>query len=516
MWHRIRELSLREWAFLVGYGIVPVLAGMFVAGLAVDSIRAEHVGVPGVVVVEDCHEQEDGGGRGWRCSGPFVSDDGTIRLDAVSLTSLFAEPPAYGDEVPASVTGPSARRAHQPDTTGGIWGALVAVLLLGGGGRILVVQLRTTAVTPQGVSSADPDTVARLRQFAREWDLLPAPTDGTAVAPPVAAERTRANVAIWRVVASWLLLALSTGGVLWQLAAWNRDLDAAMSAVAVGTVTADRLGADDRIEVAYRDGDGTDRLVRLTPLDAGRLPAGSRVPLRYDPSHPEQVTPVQPELFALGSRDRNVMAGLALAPGFLLLDAWAWRLGRWALGTVRRPAPGIARVHAAHLLWGTEPTAFWLELHSGGRIWYQRVIWDRRLVRWLDGYQWGADHVPVSQARRPLPVHLRRCPGLRRMYLVDVAGVGRLWPASTARGRPPGNYQLDPVMPGAFGHPESAARHLGVVVALAVLAGIAWFLTGPTSSVYALTLVGAFAVWSGGAPWRGLYAVRPRSGPGHR
>ncbi|MGW0504410.1 DUF3592 domain-containing protein [Micromonospora sp. NPDC003241] len=509
-------MSAREWASLVGYGIVPVLAGIVLAGLAVDSLRAERAGVAGVVVVEDCQEQEDDGGRWWRCSGPFVSDDGTIQVDAVSLASLFAEPPAYGDAVPAAITGPSARRAHQRDVTGWLWEALIAGLLLGGGGRALVLGLRATAVPHQEVPPADPDAVARLRQFVREWDLLPAPTDAMAVGPTVAAGPRRANVAIWRVVTSWLLLALATGGVLWQLAAWNRDLDAVMTAVAVGTVTADRLGADDRIEVAYRDGDGTDRWVRLTPLDAERLPVGSRVPLRYDPSHPEQVTPVQPELFALGSRDRNVLAGLVLAPGFALIGAWAWRLGRWALGTVRSPAPGIARVHAAHLLWGTEPTAFWLELHSGGRVWHQRIIWDRRLVRWLDGYQWGADNVPVSQTRRPMRVHLRRCPGLRRMYLVDVEGVGRLWPASTARGRPPGNYQLDPVMPGDFGHPQPVSRHLGIVAALAGLAAVAWFLTGPTSSVYVLTLVGAFTLWGGGAPWRGLYAVRPRGGTGHR
>ncbi|MEV6810794.1 hypothetical protein [Micromonospora sp. NPDC051296] len=504
---RPRDLDLHDWLML-SLAAVLIGCGLWLASGAIDSYRAEHGGIAGQVTVEDCVLDNSGrGGPSWECSGRFVSDDGAVRIDGVTLNESFHEPPADGSTVAAKVTGSSADTAYTDDTRWLLVGA-ATIFFFGLSVSFLVSALRGEPGGDESRFPVDPATAAAAfakRHLGDRADEFQ-PLTPVAAAPTLAAAavvgKNRANIAIWKVAAAWLLLVLTIGGVLWHLAVWNRDQDALLSAIAVGTVSADHLGADNRIEVVFRDDDGADWWVRLTPLDNDRFLEGSQVPLRYDPAQPEHAVPVYPESFSLDPRDRNIWAGLVLSPGIVLLWAWTWRLGRWALGSVRRRAPATARVHVAELTWSTEPTAFWLELESDGRTWYQRVAWDRRLVHWFDGRLWDADLTPLQ-------VQLRRCPGLRRMYLVDAAGVGRLWPASTARRRPPRNYDLRPFSLGQFRSAEPNGRDLKLVGGLAVLAAMGWLLAGPVGSAYLLALIGAYQLWVGGAPWRGFYAVRP-------
>ena len=518
---RLRDLEFHDWLLLP---LVAVLfgGGLYLSGIAIDSYRAEHGGIAGQVTVEDCVLDNTEDGPSWECSGPFVSDDGAVRIASVTLDERFREPPADGSTLAGTVAGSSAETIYTDDKRW-VWTAVFAVAFFGIGAFLLVPILRGDPDQDEVRQPVDPEVAAasaRAKQFLEEWAHVFQASAPVAAAPalsPVVATRTRPNVVLWKVLAGWLLLGLTIVGVLWHLAEWNRDQDGLLSATTIGTVTADHLGAQDRIEVSFLDGGGGEWWVRLTPLDADRFLTGSHIPLRYDPAEPDQAVPADAASFEPGTRDRNVWTGLVLAPGIVLIWAWAWRLGRWALGAGRRATPATARVHVAVLVWtpptgnaDIEPTAFWLELESDGRTWYQRIIWDRRLVRWLDGVRWGADGTPISQVRLPLEVRLRRCPGLRRMYLVDAAGVGRLWPASTARGRPPRNYYLSPFEPGILGSAEPVGRHVRIIVALAVVAVVGWFLAGPSGSAYLLVLIGAFQLWGGGVPWRGFYAVQPK------
>ena len=500
---RIRGFDYHDWLML---SLAAVFFGcaIWAAVFAIDSFRAVHGGVAGAMTVEDCVYADTDDGPQWTCSGPFVSADGAVRIDAVTLQDRYRDPLDDGTTVAGRVSGPSAGTLHTDGQTW-TWGAGVTVLFVGLGLYHLRSVLRTEAEVATPPPTVDPEDAAiaeRARAFGEEWNhaFRPSVAGPTPVSPVDTPQR--ANLAVGKVLAGWLLLVLTIAGTVWHLAEWERRQDAPLTASALGTVTATRLGADDRIEVAYRDATGGDWRVRWKPLEADSYQEGGQVPVRYDPTRPDEVMPEYPEFFETAPRGRTVLAQLVLLPGFVLAWAWTWRLGRWALGALRRGGPAVARVRVAELHWGTEPTSFWLELRVEDRTWYQRIVWDRRLVRRLDRDPWRGDRVPLT-------VELRRCPGLRRMYLVDVAGVGRLWPASTARARPPRNYELSPVRLSMFGSTEPAGRHLKLLLALAVLAGGGWLLAGPAGAGYLLALVVGYQLWGGGAPWRGFYALRP-------
>ncbi|TCC00151.1 hypothetical protein E0H26_00095 [Micromonospora zingiberis] len=501
---RVRGLEYHDW-LLLPLVVVCFGGAIWMSVIAVDSYRAEHGGLAGDVTIEDCVFADTDDGPEWTCSGPFVSADGAVRIDAVTLHDRFRAPLEDGTTVAGTVSGPSADTLYTDDQLWW-WLAGVAVAFLGIGIHFLRPILRggTDVVTPPTVDPAHAAVADQSRSLPAEWDDVPPPSarEVTAAGAPTAAGPKRANLVIWKVLAGWLLLGSTIAGTLWYLAEWERQQDAPLTASALGTVTATRLGADDRIEVAYHDDAGDEWRVRWRPRDADSYREGGQVPLRYDPTRPDEVMPEYPEFFEFEPPQRIVFAHIALLPGFVLAWAWTWRLGRWTLGTLRRGRPAQASVRVAELHWGTEPTSYWLELRSEDRTWYQRVVWDSRLVHWLHRNPWSAERLPSS-------VELRRCPGFRRMYLVDVAGVGRLWPASTARSRPPINYELSPVELSSLGFTEPASRHLKMLLALAALAGGGWLLAGPPGAAYLLALIGGYQLWGGGAPWRGFYAVRP-------
>lgn len=85
----------------------------------------------------------------------------------------------------------------------------------------------------------------------------------------------------------------------------------------------------------------------------------------------------------------------------------------------------------------------------------------------------------------------RRCLGLRRMYVVDVDGVGRIWPASTARGAPPSFWRLGD-------DPGSGFPYVQLVLSLAGLAAVGFLVAGAVAAVLPPTTVLAYLVWTGG------------------
>ncbi|WP_155372768.1 hypothetical protein [Catellatospora vulcania] len=72
-------------------------------------------GLKGTVTVESCEPfiGRGGGSAGWRCSGPFRSDDGTVSIPRTEIESPLRDRPL--GPVPAIVSDPKATSAILPD-----------------------------------------------------------------------------------------------------------------------------------------------------------------------------------------------------------------------------------------------------------------------------------------------------------------------------------------------------------------------------------------------------------------
>jgi hypothetical protein len=273
-----------------------------------------------------------------------------------------------------------------------------------------------------------------------------------------------------------------------------------LSVTVSAQVVATHRGADERIDVAWTDPAGLMWTIRLTPYEPDRWSVGDAVDLRYDPDNPDDVVPVDTGSFEGFVRDRIFWSGGQLIPGVLLAWAWTWRLGRWALGTVTAPQTATVEARAATYLitWHNvrEPGAFWLRIREpDGSTWYQRAMWSRRVV--------ALAHTGVDGTRPNAT--LRRCPGLRRMFLVEVPGVGRIWPASTARPRMPALYALDRLAPGPTGIAQRP-RHNLIVGGLAavVLVVMALSCVGEVGVGYLAAFAVAGWLWLGATPIQGI------------
>jgi hypothetical protein len=195
--------------------------------------------------------------------------------------------------------------------------------------------------------------------------------------------------------------------------------------------------------------------------------------------------------------------------------AWSVRLARWALGTRSSPQPVAVTVLVATPVSGSfgfdpEPAALWLRLRfPEGTIWYQRAIWSRRLMARALREE-ASDRPRVfgsGDADGAIAASARRCPGEGLMCLIDVPGVGRIWPAGVARRREPSSYRLDGVDPARLGEEfRGGAASVVQLVLGAILVGMTWAYSG--SIVVAATVpvaIGSAWLLLGATPGRGLY-----------
>jgi hypothetical protein len=112
-----------------------------------------------------------------------------------------------------------------------------------------------------------------------------------------------------------------------------------------------------------------------------------------------------------------------IAAGILAL--WLVNLVRWGLGALGRASVVRADLCAGEAR-GMDLVFF--EFTWRGRLRYQQVVWEP----WISA-------LPITHE-----VLVRRCLGIRDMFLIDVPGHGRLWPARAAHGKPPWKVPVGP------------------------------------------------------------------------
>ncbi|SDZ51793.1 hypothetical protein SAMN05421684_6108 [Asanoa ishikariensis] len=447
--------------------MVTLVIGVSLTVWGLEGYLAHHGGVAGQVRVSTCDEVDP---HEWSCEGTFVSDDGTVRIAEIDIMPIHlgSDPGELTER--ASVSGPGASTAwleSERFPTPLIVG-LVMLAAFVVSGIVLLRLARAQATTPLPVAA----TPAALRTGS-----------------------PRANRVIWKaVVVGWLLPLAALTVAISEYNRFNAAQEGRLSQTGDGIVTQVSTAGDRGIGVTVTAPDGRAATVRLTPADPDAYPEGTRVPFRYDPRDPGFALPVDESRFeVLWVIERDSWSQFVFLLGIALGVVWTWRLGRWATGAWRRRLePGVARGVVAAPVVGR--AALWLEIVDGhGERWHQRILWDRRLVEALPA---GLDFA----------VELRRCLGFRRMYVVDVAGVGRLWPGSTARRIPPFTSTFGPFEPTAA-RPGGSLRgfHLGVVLPVGLVAATAWYFADPTMGLLAATLFVAYTLWNGAVPARGVY-----------
>ncbi len=518
-WRSRASDFLKEWssvglAFLlsVGFGLVLTGLGISLIAQGVDGLRAHYGGAAGVVHVDNCEDTRNG----WRCEGEFVPDDGSLVIDTIEINPVFEDRPA--GSVEARVSGPSARhaRAGEDSFTARMQTAAGAVMA-GMGGWILLAFVRPLWRSRRDKFSApnDPPTgdddppplpevptassaVSPVRAFPAGGSpgglaaALSPPAGPVQEAAPTDGQRRRGGRpwGLWRVLAGYLALLVGTiaFAILGDPVPHERLTETA-SARVVGT----NLGPDADVEVRWTDRHGQEWLTRLTPRDPDQVAIRDEVLLRYDPQRPDDMPyPADLDTFRAPDQARSAWYSLLIVPGLLLAMFWTWRLGRWATGALRSGEPVTVEVVVAHY----EPpkrgypghAGLWLKVHMpDGRVWYQRAMWSRALVSLaLDG--------PRADGRA------RPCLGLRRMYLVEVPGVGTILPTSTARSRVPRYYQVRQLA----GYVQADVK-LGTRGVLAIaLVAFMFFAAGPWAVPYLVVIGFAGWHWMGATPFRGV------------
>jgi hypothetical protein len=466
-----------------------VFAGLFLSltWTAVDVVQAQYLGgIEGTVTVEECRLSGAGEASDpeWECVGEFVSDDGSMRIPGVEIQPALPERPTA--PVDALVGGPSAGVAQLPEPTLA-WVSVAAPVVFAGltarFGYAALVRARGDASRAHRRASRTTGITSPVEELGRSGE-----------GPTGAATSWGSPPAAWSPMAAGRL---PRDRVMPVLLAWYPLLLAAVAAVIW--------------ETSRRD------------------------PSQGAPPDQDAVT------------DMYIWSGMVLVPCALLAWAWTWRLGRWALGTRSPGQPATARVLVATPLVGhrapPQPAAVWLELFGpDGTTRYQRAIWHRRLVTfalrehlaskervddhpvrgpddiddivareaaYVDAFDPVPARAPDGPERRPNAV-VKRCPGLRRMYVVDIPGTGRIWPASTARRSMPRNYVLDAFNPARLGEVyRGGASPPAAILVGGFLVAMVWFLAGPMAAASVPVLAGSAWLWWGAVPLRGVYANRP-------
>ncbi|SNT63325.1 hypothetical protein SAMN05421812_11558 [Asanoa hainanensis] len=464
------------------FAVVTFVMGVIFTVWGLEGYLAHHGGIDGQVRVSTCDEVDP---NEWSCEGTFVSDDGAVRIAGIDIMPIYVGPHPGDNTSPAAVSGPEGSTA---------WLASEGFPMLLVVGIVMFVGFVVSVIVLVRIASASAPA-----PVAPGVLLLATPVVATPVVLPPGSPRP--NRVIWKVVAvGWLLPLAALTVAISEYNRFNAAQESRLVQTGDGVVT--EVG-DRVIGVTLTAPDGDTATVRVTPTNPTAYPEGTRIPYRFDPSDPGFALPLDESPFeALWVVERDSWSQFVFLLGIALAVVWTWRLGRWGTGMLRRgPEPGTARARVAAPAVG--PGSLWLEIvDSAGTRWHQRVLWDRRLIETL----------AAGPAEPEFAVGLCRCLGFRRMYLVDVPGVGRLWPGSTARRRPPLMSTLRPFEPTAARPGGSVLRlALGVVLPIALIAAAIWYVADPTMAALAATLLVAFPLWRGAVPGRGLYLTSPEA-----
>lgn len=490
--------------------VVTLVLGVLFTAWGLEGYLAHHGGISGQVRVSTCDEVDP---DEWSCDGTFVSDDGTVRITGIDIMPIHVGPHPGETTERASVSGPGGstawRESERFPTPLMVGILMLAAFVVSGTVLLRMHRARRDAARTQVAATAGMATRWSPPQLVTTPAALSAHLADRLRTAPSAAGPRRPNRVIWKVlVVGWLLPLAALAVAIVEYNRHNAAQESRLSQIGNGVVTQVPTGGDGSIGVTVTAPDGRTATVRVTPTDPAAYPEGTRVPFRYDPQDPGFALPVDESRFeVLWVIERDSWSQFAFLLGIALGAVWTWRLGRWATGALRRRSePGLARAWVATPVvgWRADPWALWLEIMDGqGGRWYQRILWDRRLVEMM----------AAGPAGPEIAVELRRCLGFRRMYLVDVPGTGRLWPGGTARRTPPRTSAFTPFDPTAVRPGGSVTRlALGVVTPVALVAATAWCFADPTMAGLAATLLVAGGLWNGGVPGRGLYLTRSRTG----
>jgi hypothetical protein len=183
---------------------------------------------------------------------------------------------------------------------------------------------------------------------------------------------------------------------------------------------------------------------------------------------------------------------IVAVPGLPVLWFWLMRLTRWALSRLVRPRTATIYPMVASgydVMRGQAMTfrCFVRVLDDRGRMWHQAIVYEPWFLRL------------GSQARE---ARVRRCPGIKAMYAIEVPGFGTLWPAASAgRGLHPifGTLHEFPARP----RPARTWRPV-VTAGVAALVGafeIATFGAGALVLILLFVWIANVWIWWGAAPW---------------
>jgi hypothetical protein len=242
-----------------------------------------------------------------------------------------------------------------------------------------------------------------------------------------------------------------------RLAQVREVLDRA-SAKTEATVVRSGLGAEKHdIQVRWTDQRGVEHLTRLTFPHVGRVEAGRKDTLHYDPNDTDTVWMADDSTIV---RYATIANGVTLVAVLLLvgLVSTAVRVARRR--SVERRPEASRQFTVAHSRWGLV-TRTWLRLREGEQSWWVPVYWDPAL--------------DTVNPRKAYPVH--GLPDQRSLLVAQVNGTP-IWPAGRRRSRQPRGEVVEDPGPRAGGPREiSLLQHFRGDVALllaAPLLGLLW------------------------------------------
>lgn len=224
------------------------------------------------------------------------------------------------------------------------------------------------------------------------------------------------------------------------------------------TVVRSGLGADrHEIELRWTDQRNVEHTSRLAFPHLGRVAAGAKTTLHYDPNNTDRV-------YVAGDstsvRLGSILYGIGLVAALLLIAVVSTVVRVARRRTAERRPEGARQFTVAHSRWGLI-TRTWLKLREGEQSWWVPVYWDPAL-----------DSVNPNKA---YPLH--GLPDQRTLLVANVNGTP-IWPAGRRRARQPRGEIVEDPGPRAGGpRAISLLRHLRGDIALvlaAPLLGLLW------------------------------------------